>query len=170
MKRAVVDTWDDEARRRAGAKYRAGRARVRAHADVETIEGLEHDPRFIVLTADEWRILGNNPYDGPSAPVCGTREVKIAQALIDRGLLERDPTASAMVVRVTDRGEKAATPLSCALARRAIVRLTELRSEDPEAAASFERALTASTLLLVATGDVPARDVAEIVLSINGGW
>lgn len=132
---------------------------------------LEMDPRFEILTLDEYRILEANPYEGPHVAVRGTREVKIAQALVERGLLERDPTVvDSMIVRVTGRGEQVLIPLTRSMARRAVVRFAELRAEDPEAAQSFERAITCRALLLAAVGDEGAKDVATIVLQSKGTW
>lgn len=92
------------------------------------------------LSAEELALLRDSPYDEPNM-VRGTRAVKLAQVLIDRGLLERDPTASRMVVRCTEQGIDAARPLSKAGAERLFEQFVDTIGEDPEAAASLERAL-----------------------------
>lgn len=140
-----------------------------ARGNIREPDPIERDPRLIALTLDEYRMLGTHPYEVPGV-VRGTREVKIAHALIGRGLLERDPSTDTLIVRCTTLGEAARMPVTLRLVRLVSVRITELRNEDPEAAQSLERDLTLRALILAAMGDATAKDVARIVLSNRQRW
>lgn len=65
---------------------------------------------IITLTPDELSLLRMSPYDHPV--IVRGRVRGIAKNLIDRNLLERDPSATLLVVRRTLMGEEQARPLS----------------------------------------------------------
>lgn len=68
-------------------------------------------PRYPVdLPADSILLLRNAEYDDPV--LVRGRWKKVAEDLIARGFLERDPSASAMVVRRTLYGAEEAKPLT----------------------------------------------------------
>jgi hypothetical protein len=125
------------------------------------------------LSFEELRMLREHPYEQPG-PIKGTRRVKIAQGLIDRGLLESDPSAllgyaqiGYMIIRCTDLGERAATPLSQAAALRVLHYIIDNMAEDPEVAAGLERELWQRVLLETAeSGEsrLDTRALAEIAL------
>ncbi len=105
------------------------------------------------IGADELDLLRRAPYDVPLL-VRTTHEVKLAQKLVEAGLLARNPTATALVVRCTERGEEVARPLSLTRARLAVQEVRVAVDEgDPEKAASLEQQLHVRVLTEVANPD-----------------
>ena len=126
------------------------------------------------IGANELELLRRAPYDHPYS-VRGAHEVKLADALVAEGLLERDPSAPSFV-RQTERGIEAARPLSSTRARLAVneVRVAAFDEEDSEKATGLERALHARVLAEIASPPFPAttidpwkhaRELARIALT-----
>jgi hypothetical protein len=64
------------------------------------------DLREADLAVDELQLLRMSAYEDGGNLVRGTRDVKIAQELCDKKLLERCPDTSRLVVRCTDAGAR----------------------------------------------------------------
>jgi hypothetical protein len=120
------------------------------------------------LTPDELKLLRESPYETGSV-IRGMRAESIAGDLVDRDLLERDPTAPRHV-RCTEKGLEASTPLSLAGAKRFRDAIYDEIEDDPEAASSKEHALWRRVLLEVEsthTADARLRELARIALSTD---
>lgn len=72
------------------------------------------DLREADLSVDELHLLRMSAYEDGGNLVRGTRDVKIAQELCDKKLLERCPDASRLVVRCTDAGTRCCRYISMA--------------------------------------------------------
>jgi hypothetical protein len=128
----------------------------------------EAEPFLPPLTPDELKMLRESPYD-TGRVIHGTRESKIVDGLVERDLLERDPTAPRHV-RCTEKGRDAAQLLSVAGAKRFRDAVVEEIEDDPEAASSKEHALWRRVLLEVEgaiTADPRLRELARIALSTD---
>lgn len=102
------------------------------------------------IGVNELELLRRAPYDRPYR-IATSHESKIADALVAADLLERDPSAPAMV-RCTSRGESVREPLSLTRARLAVQEIRiAVEDGDPEAAASLERRLHDRVLTEIAT-------------------
>ena len=114
----------------------------------------------VPIGVHELELLRRATYDYPYSPR-GTHEVKIADALVAEGLLER----SFEQVRQTDRGTEVAKPLSATRARLAVQEIRTAADEgDPELAAGIERRLHLRVLAELALSGERG-DLARIALT-----
>lgn len=105
-------------------------------------------PEIEPLTADELRLLIECPYKEPGTLLRG--EHLVAKRLIERGLLERDPSSGK--VRCTDAGEKQAAPLSHARVQHERDRIYKVWLEDGFEAQRLERVLWMRIIVECALG------------------
>lgn len=126
----------------------------------------EVPPLDEVVTFEELRLLRASPYDHPRR--AEGREVAVARRLIDRGLLERDPTATWWMVRCTMRGNDVRQGLTAAGVERAFIAIRSLACDDHERAATLERNLHLRVLVEVADAKVPVVHLARLALRTSG--
>lgn len=103
----------------------------------------QSSPALSPLTVGELQLLRNADYEEPVR--ARRHEIAIAERLIERGLLERDPSSSVLFVRCTERGLRERVALTSTSVKRVVTEIKRLsddaRIDDSEAAASLEYAL-----------------------------
>lgn len=117
------------------------------------------------LTVDELQLLIEHPYENPGWVVDGERE--IAVRLIERGLLESDPSATAgtrLIVRCTEAGTIQARPLSAAYVQHLRNEIEAAWQDEDENEAAVYRLERLLWMRVIAENALGGSRVAEIAL------
>jgi hypothetical protein len=118
---------------------------------------------FTHVTSNELLLLRFAPYEHPKT-IGGAREIKRARELINRGLLESDPSAlGALHVRCTEEGMEVAKPLTRTRARFCVHAIRIAAEEGRlDHAAELERTLHHRVLVEIGTGELGIEESVEL--------